>query len=72
MDPNELTDEIEERARESKAPDDHLEAGSANLSLDDLEPVAGGVRGRKNTSREGILGQMRNEKMIRLDALTRS
>ncbi len=47
MDPNELTDEIEEQARESKAPDDRLEAGSANLSLDDLEPVAGGVRGRK-------------------------
>ena len=47
MDPNELTDEIEERARESKAPDDHLEAGSANLSLDDLDSAAGGVRGRK-------------------------
>ena len=47
MDPNELTDEFEEQDRDCKTPEEHLEADSSGLSLDDLDSVAGGVRGRK-------------------------
>ena len=50
IDSNELTDELEEQARERKA-DGELaepaESGDAELMLDDLDSVAGGVRGRK-------------------------
>ena len=56
MDPNELTDELEEQGRDCKTPEEHLEADSCDLSLDDLDSVAGGVRGRKKLQPRGHIG----------------
>jgi hypothetical protein len=50
MDPNELTDELEEQAREREAegePAELAESGDAALTLDDLDSVAGGYGVRR-------------------------
>ena len=50
MDSNELTDELEEQARDCKGEGEFAEPAESvdeALTLDDLDSVAGGVRGRK-------------------------
>ena len=50
MDSNELSDKLEEQAHESETEGELAEPAESDdmaLTLDDLDSVAGGVRGRK-------------------------